>query len=114
MTAPKGGPLACLLVLVTTFGLAAPALCQDDGDARPDSVMSTKPRAGDTVRSGRNEQGDSTMRIEHTPKDQQGQSPQIGPIMVVPQVNQGRRPVHGGTTTVMPVPVDPSDRGNGR
>ncbi|GAB6038600.1 hypothetical protein JCM15519_31590 [Fundidesulfovibrio butyratiphilus] len=111
MKALKGGLLLCVLVAATALGLVGPAFCQDGAQDRPDAVMATKPRPGDTLMSGQNEQGDSVTRIEHTPKDQQGQTPQIGPIMVVPQVNQGGRTGQGRTgTTLVPVPVDPSGR----
>lgn len=115
MTALKGGLLSCLMASAMAFGLVGPAYCEDGAGDPPDSVMSSAPRSGDTLQSGQNDQGDSVMRVEHTPKDQKSQSPQIGPILVVPQVNQGGRPVPGrGGTTLVPVPVDPDGRGSGQ
>ena len=70
--------------------LALPGQClaaQQDAQPgkRSDSTMSTAP-GSERLRMGQDEQGDSTMTIERKPA-QQDQTPAVGPIYVVPQVN---------------------------
>jgi len=93
--------LSVLLAATAAFSWSPCVRADDDG--RQDNRMGNP----DRTRSGVNENGDNEMVIERKPKRQQ-QVPDMGGIVVVPQVN-GRR---GGTTTVVPVPV-PSQQGAG-
>jgi hypothetical protein len=78
-----------LLAAALIAALVCQAFAQDDPE-RKDRSMGT----GERMRVDANEQGDSTMTIQRKPKQQQ-QTPNTGPIYVVPQVNTGpgRAPV---------------------
>jgi len=87
-------PSAALFLLA--FLAATPAIAQSEDDGERRDVTIGNP---DRARTGVNERGDNEMVIEAKPKKQQ-QIPNVGPIYVVPQVNQS------GTGTVV-VPVQP-------
>lgn len=89
---------------------APAALAQDDDEPRRDVTIGNP----DRMRSGVNERGDNEMVIEAKPKRQQ-EVPELGPIYVIPQVNNqgygqgygpgtGQRPPNSGGP-VIPVPV---------
>ncbi|WP_243358304.1 hypothetical protein [Fundidesulfovibrio terrae] len=85
----------CVAALALALLMAAPASAQSgDDDGRQDVTIGNP----DRMRSGVNERGDNEMVIESKTKSQQ-QTPNIGPIYVVPQVNQGTDPA------VIPVPA---------
>ena len=78
-----------LLASAVIAFLACPAFAQDDEERKDRSMNS-----GGNMRVETDEQGGSTMTIQRPPKQQQ-QTPGLGPIYVVPQVNTGpgRAPV---------------------
>jgi hypothetical protein len=106
----KGLPVGFLpaLVLLTALtvpcgqGLSvSPAFAKDEPQ-QPDETMGN---AGSNMRTGTNDRGDSVMVIERQPPKQQ-EMPTLGPIYVMPQVNQG-----GGANPPVIIPVNPSQPG---
>lgn len=85
-----------------------PAQAQDDDEPRRDVTIGNP----DRMRSGVNERGDNEMVIEAKPKRQQ-EVPELGPIYVIPQVNNqgygpGQRPPNpGGPVVPVPAPQQP-------
>ncbi|WP_027189431.1 hypothetical protein [Fundidesulfovibrio putealis] len=93
--------LALAAAACAWYGAPA-ALAQDDDEPRRDVTIGNP----DRMRSGVNERGDNEMVIEAKPKRQQ-EVPELGPIYVIPQVNNqgyGQRPPNSGGP-VIPVPV---------
>jgi len=98
MLAKLKGFTAALLLALALAMLAPgvqPILAQDDGERR-DETMGTS----DHMRTGTNERGDNVMVIERKPQKKQ-EMPNMGPMYVVPQVNQG------GTNVPVVIPVTP-------
>lgn len=95
------GVAAALLAAASCAGVPS-ALAQEDDEPRRDVTIGNP----DRMRSGENERGDNEMVIESKPKRKQD-VPDIGPIYVIPQVNnQGR-----GQGQVIPVPVPTPQQG---
>jgi hypothetical protein len=78
--------LAIIVVMMAWF-MAGTGLAAQDDENLPDNSLGTPDRGkGDTIRNGRDEQGNVIMGTSHAHKPQE--MPQMGPIYVVPQVNQ--------------------------
>lgn len=91
------GILLLLVVAATLILAPCPAYCQQNqsDDQRQDESMGTTDRS----RIGTDERGDSVMQIQPKPKRKQ-EMPNMGPIYVVPQINQSGRQ----TGTILPIP----------
>jgi FtsZ-interacting cell division protein ZipA len=101
--------LAIIVVMMAWF-MAGTGLAAQDDENLPDNSLGTPDRGnGDTVKNGRDEQGNVIMETHHARKPQQ--MPDMGPIYVVPQVNgPGPRPrtqQPGANPVILPAPAQP-------
>ncbi|GFK93575.1 hypothetical protein NNJEOMEG_01409 [Fundidesulfovibrio magnetotacticus] len=100
--------LVAAVALAALAALAVPGAVRAQGE-RKDNTLSTRDFQNQdpqgTLRAGQNERGDNEMVIERKPKQPQ-QMPDMGPIYVVPQVNQGPRPPQPPVV----LPVQPGGR----
>jgi hypothetical protein len=100
---PAAAALLCLTVQVCPvapagYGPQAPAALAQDSADRPDETMGNP---GQNTHTGVNSRGDEVMVIGREPQKKQD-IPNMGPIYVMPQVNQG-----GGGKPPVIVPMIP-------
>jgi len=101
---PAAAALLWLTVLLCPvappgYGPQAPAALAQDSADRPDETMGNP---GRNTHTGVDSRGDEVMVIGREPQKKQD-IPNLGPIYVLPQVNQG-----GGAKTPVVVPMAPA------
>lgn len=104
--AAVGLALAFTVVIFSPF----PSACARDDDAPADATLGTSRAAPGRIQTGRDDQGNVVMGTSPTPRDKE-QTPAIGPILVVPQVNPSGRPV-GPVIPVLPPEARPGQPAN--